>query len=146
MSALVVGLGGHHRGDDGVGLAVAEQVRATAPWLDVVLVRDAADLIDLLGSGRPVILVDAVRTDRHEPGTLLPLSPKELQTQAQRFQQQVEGWAATASAFDSALKELGDFENYVNVLEWDMKKVADSLERHAASHGGPPPVSDGAQS
>jgi len=71
---------------------------------------------------------------------------QELQTQAQRFQQQVEGWAATASAFDSALKELGDFENYVNVLEWDMKKVADSLERHAASHGGPPPVSDGAQS
>ena len=71
---------------------------------------------------------------------------QELQTQAQRFQRQVEGWAATASAFDNALKELGDFENYVNVLEWDMKKVADSLERHAAAHGLPPPVSDGAQS
>ena len=56
-----------------------------------------------------------------------------LQGQAQRFQKQVEGWAAATSAFDDALKELGDFENYVNVLEWDMKRVADSLERLAAA-------------
>jgi len=69
---------------------------------------------------------------------------QELQGQAQKFQKTVEGWAAATSAFDDALKELGDFENYVNVLEWDMKKVADSLERLATAQeaGRAPPSAD----
>lgn len=53
-----------------------------------------------------------------------------LEAQAARFQGAVEGWVALAGTFDGALKGLGDFDHYVGVLEWEMQKVADALERH----------------
>ena len=40
--------------------------------------------------------------------------------------------------FDKALKEVGDFENWVKVMEWDMQSVATALEAAAQATAGSP--------
>ena len=52
-----------------------------------------------------------------------------LQVQASKFSKQTSQWMATITTFDNALKELGDFENYVRTLEWEIQTVSDALER-----------------
>ncbi len=64
-----------------------------------------------------------------------------LQAQAAKFSRQTAQWRASITTFQNALKELGDFENYVRTLEWDIQQVADALERVAEQRhagGGPP--------
>ena len=64
MDALVVGLGNEHRGDDGVGPAVARRLRGLrrAGVAVVETSGDAATLIDLWDGRDLVVVVDAVRT------------------------------------------------------------------------------------
>ena len=62
MTALVIGLGQPDRGDDAVGLLVAEEVRRSAPRVDVVTVMSPARLIDTWADREHVVVVDAVRT------------------------------------------------------------------------------------
>ncbi len=61
---VVIGVGNALRGDDGVGLAVAEEVRARAA--DAVAVRvceeEPSRLIDALGDADVALIVDAVST------------------------------------------------------------------------------------
>jgi hydrogenase maturation protease len=68
---LVIGLGNRYRGDDALGLEVAEQVRRAAP--PGVEVREEegepAALIELWVHGRRVFVVDAVATGA-PPGTI----------------------------------------------------------------------------
>jgi hydrogenase maturation protease len=60
---LVVGLGRPDRGDDAVGLAVAQAVAAVAPPHVVVLAyEDPTDLLELWAGFEVVVLVDAVRS------------------------------------------------------------------------------------
>ena len=40
---------------------------------------------------------------------------------------------ASITTFENALKELGDFENYVRALEWEIQTVSDALERAATA-------------
>jgi len=59
----VVGIGTADRGDDGVGLLVAEGVRELAPpELAVVAVGNPLDLLDVFDGYPAVVVVDAVRT------------------------------------------------------------------------------------
>lgn len=67
---LVVCLGNEHRGDDAVGLLVADQLKEE-PAIDVVAHRgDGLALIELWCDRQRVILVDAITIDR-APGSLL---------------------------------------------------------------------------
>lgn len=59
------------------------------------------------------------------------------QVQAQQFAKQTSRWINMVNDFDKALKEVGDFENWVKVMEWDMQSVATALE--AAAQAGPSP-------
>ena len=62
MRARVIGLGQAAAGDDGVGLAVLDALRARGVPADVELVQAAEDvaLVSLLETCTPVVLVDAV--------------------------------------------------------------------------------------
>ena len=72
------------------------------------------------------------------------------QVQAQQFAKQTTRWINMVNDFDKALKarlarralrhtrsrpaqEVGDFENWVKVMEWDMQAVATALEAAAAA-------------
>jgi hydrogenase maturation protease len=68
---VVIGVGNALRGDDAAGLAVAEEIRASAP--DDVAVRvceeEPSRLIDAFGDAEVAFLVDAVSTGA-PPGTV----------------------------------------------------------------------------
>ena len=58
---------------------------------------------------------------------------RELQAEAVRFSQQTEKWMHSVQTFDNAVKEIGDFENWMKTMEWDMQTVATALESVAAN-------------
>ena len=81
-------------------------------------------------------------------------SARELQLQAATFAKQTSRWSAMVGDFDKALKEVGDFENWVKarrhvtsstlaltphlqVMEWDLQAVAASLEVAAQGRASP---------
>lgn len=77
MSApLVLCFGQRYGGDDAVGALVAE--RLSQAGAEVQLVRDPSELVGvLLGTARRISIVDAV-VGAGEPGTVLELTPEEL--------------------------------------------------------------------
>jgi hydrogenase maturation protease len=78
MRARVIGLGQGAAGDDGIGLAVLDALRARGVPADVELVRAAEDvtLVSLLETCAPVVLVDAVLGT--PTGEVLELSPADV--------------------------------------------------------------------
>ncbi len=72
---MIAGMGQPAAGDDGVGLVVAARLRAAG--VDARSVHDAADLIELLGVGEAVVLVDAV-VGAGPVGTVRTLAPAAL--------------------------------------------------------------------
>ena len=61
---------------------------------------------------------------------------RELQAQAGQFAKQTSRWVGLIADFDRALKEVGDFENWVKVMEWDLQAISTSLGVAAAGGGG----------
>jgi uncharacterized protein YukE len=55
------------------------------------------------------------------------------QSEAIRFQKQTGQWVTAVQTFDKALKEIGDFENWVKTMEYDMTTVASALENIATN-------------
>lgn len=88
MKTLVIGLGQRVAGDDGVGLAVLDEVeRRRLPGVELVRARDASELVELLPRYAHVVVVDAVlvspehvgkvsilEADALEPGARSPVS------------------------------------------------------------------------
>ena len=63
MRTAVIGLGNRDRGDDAVGLLVADRLAARRPGCDVLAwERPELDLLEVLGGYDRVVLVDAVRS------------------------------------------------------------------------------------
>jgi hydrogenase maturation protease len=77
-SARVIGVGQAAAGDDGVGLAILERLRADGvpEGVELVWAPEDAALVSLLETPRPVVLTDAVLGE--PPGTVLELAPEEL--------------------------------------------------------------------
>ena len=67
----MIGVGNALRGDDAAGLAVARQVRATAPaWITVLEHSgEPASLLELLRDARAAVVVDAIASGM-APGTV----------------------------------------------------------------------------
>jgi len=76
--ARVIGVGEPAAGDDGVGRAVLERLRADGvpTGVDLVAVGDPTEIVGLLAGANPVIVVDAVLGAR--PGEVLELLPGDL--------------------------------------------------------------------
>ncbi|KAG0304889.1 biogenesis of lysosome- organelles complex 1 subunit 1 [Dissophora globulifera] len=53
---------------------------------------------------------------------------RNLSLQTARYAKQTAQWLALVEQFDSALKELGDVQNWVQVIQKDMEQVTVSLE------------------
>jgi len=75
---LVIGLGNPDRGDDGVGLAVADRVADLVRerglvGVDVQAVAEPSRLLEVWAGVTDVVVVDAVRGGAHPPGTVLVL-------------------------------------------------------------------------
>ena len=77
-TARVIGLGQSAAGDDGIGLAVVDALRARGvpPGVELVRASEDAALVSLLETAAPVVLVDAVLGS--PPGEILDLDPAEL--------------------------------------------------------------------
>jgi hydrogenase maturation protease len=66
----VIGVGNAYRGDDAVGLAVAERVRERAPGLDVLVYeQEPLGVLDAWEGAALALLVDAVSSGS-DPGTV----------------------------------------------------------------------------
>ena len=78
---LVLGLGNDILGDDAVGLLAARQLRASLPAS--VEVRESAgsglDLLDVLEGSDRALLLDAIATGAHPPGTVLEFGAGDFQ-------------------------------------------------------------------
>ena len=85
MRTLILGLGNPIRGDDAVGLQVAEALRRDMPpradiEVDVDYEGGLRLMESLVGYDRAII-IDAICTGSNPPGTILRLGPHDLPTQ-----------------------------------------------------------------
>ncbi|KAK3288489.1 hypothetical protein CYMTET_4040 [Cymbomonas tetramitiformis] len=87
-------------------------------------------LVDTLNSG----VSEAFRTQKQ-----IEQESRKLQAESARFSKQSQQWIQSVSTFDKALKEIGDFENWVKTMEWDMQTVAIALENVATTRRVNPP-------
>lgn len=78
MTVRVIGLGQRVAGDDGVGLAVLDELeRAPPPQVELCRVSDAAELVELVQTGERVVIVDAA-VGAGPPGTVQTLDAAAL--------------------------------------------------------------------
>ncbi len=77
---LILGLGNDLLGDDAVGLVAARKLKSE--FEDVAVVAEASagglEIMELLEGYEKVLILDAIVTGRHEPGTILELSSEEF--------------------------------------------------------------------
>ncbi|MGN1045131.1 MAG: hydrogenase maturation protease [Candidatus Methanomethylophilaceae archaeon] len=77
---LVIGLGSPIMSDDAIGLEVADEIERMG--LDGVETRQepvgGLDIIPLLWGYRNVIIVDAIKTEQYEPGTVMFFDPEDF--------------------------------------------------------------------
>lgn len=80
---VILGLGNSILSDDAIGILVARAARellCDCCWVEIAEnERGGMDVLDEIGPYRRAILVDGIKTGKNPPGTLLMLSPTELQ-------------------------------------------------------------------
>lgn len=55
----------------------------------------------------------------------------------QRFTRQSVQWLTVFHTFDSALKEIGDFENWIKVMEYDLESIGNAIGYLSTAGGNP---------
>ncbi len=85
MRVLVLGLGNPILGDDGLGLRVADLLRSRLAHGSGIEVdeehRGGLRLLERLLGSDAAVIVDAIVTGRHPPGTILRFGPGDMPTQ-----------------------------------------------------------------
>jgi phage shock protein A len=61
---------------------------------------------------------------------------QKLENQTAKLNKQTASWIKMIEDFNESLKELGDLENWAQVIETDMKQVAMTLENVHRKHVG----------
>lgn len=77
MSRLVIGIGNSFRRDDGVGLAVAEEIaRLDLPGVEVLTaIGEPGAILDAWTDAKSVVIIDAALTDNPSPGRIRRWTP-----------------------------------------------------------------------
>ncbi|KAJ7535043.1 hypothetical protein O6H91_12G016100 [Diphasiastrum complanatum] len=57
----------------------------------------------------------------------IELEARALSTTVQRFVKQTNQWLTMFHSLDSTLKEIGDFENWINLMEHDCQNIAKAI-------------------
>lgn len=52
---------------------------------------------------------------------------RSLSATISRFQKQTDQWLAASRALNTAIKEIGDFENWIKVMEYDCKSIGTAI-------------------
>ena len=80
---VILGLGNSILSDDAVGILVARAARellCDCCWVEIAEnERGGMDVLDEIGPYERAVLIDGIKTGKNPPGTLLMLSPTELQ-------------------------------------------------------------------
>jgi hydrogenase maturation protease len=80
MNTLVLGMGNAILTDDGVGIAIARNLKERKPELDVVETSEAGlALLDFVVGYDRLIIVDSVKTGKAEPGELYKMEMGAMQ-------------------------------------------------------------------
>ena len=80
MDTLILGLGNDFCGDDGIGITIAESVKANInDCADVIISNESGlAIIDYLLGYKKAIIVDAIHTGKCQPGTVIELTVDDL--------------------------------------------------------------------
>jgi len=63
----------------------------------------------------------------------IEMEARALGITVQKFVKQTSQWLTVVHTFDAALKEIGDFENWIKTMEYDCEKIAGTLRNVALS-------------
>lgn len=63
----------------------------------------------------------------------IEMEARALGVTIQKFVKQTSHWLNVVHTFDSALKEIGDFENWVKTMEYDCEQIAGTLKNVAVA-------------
>ncbi|BAT81391.1 hypothetical protein LR48_Vigan07g088800 [Vigna angularis] len=77
------------------------------------------------------LLVEAVNGGVHESfinQKRIELEIRALAVTITRFMKQTDQWLATTHALNTALKEIGDFENWMKIMEYDCKNITTAIQ------------------
>lgn len=78
---LILGIGNDILGDDGIGLIAARELKKIFEYSHVDVIETALagfELLDVLQGYEKVLILDAVVTKKHQPGTVLELLPEQF--------------------------------------------------------------------
>jgi hydrogenase maturation protease len=80
MDTLILGLGNDFCGDDGIGIAIAENIKADVnDCADVIISNESGlAIIDYLLGYKKAIIIDAIHTGKYQPGTVIELTVDDL--------------------------------------------------------------------
>jgi len=77
------------------------------------------------------LLVDSVNSGVQESfinEKRIELETRVLSATVQRYIKQTNQWLAVVHGLDSALKEIGDFENWMKIMEFDCESISLALQ------------------
>ncbi|KAI5060711.1 hypothetical protein GOP47_0025131, partial [Adiantum capillus-veneris] len=89
------------------------------------------------------LLVETLNGDVHksfQDEKRIASEAQALAVTVQRFSKQTKQWISMVNEFDMALKEVGDFENWIKIIEYDCESIANAI-RHVSLIAGRPSYS-----
>lgn len=80
MKTVIIGLGNTVLSDDGVGVYVARELKGRFPDGVMIIEAETAglDLMEMLNGHDRAVIVDAIKLDGEDPGTVFRLKPDDL--------------------------------------------------------------------
>lgn len=116
LRKLVIGLGNRYRGDDAVGLLIAEKLMDYYLWGAEVIAwsGEASTLMDLWENADQVIIIDAAASGG-KPGNIYRFNPRESVLPREIFPQRSTHSFSVADAIELA-RELGKLPKQLTVI------------------------------
>ncbi|KAH7290445.1 hypothetical protein KP509_30G048900 [Ceratopteris richardii] len=84
------------------------------------------------------LLVETLNGDVHksfQSEKQIASEAQALGTTVQKFNKQTKLWISMVNEFNEALKEIGDFENWIKIIEYDCEAIANAI-RHVSLISG----------
>ncbi|KAI8848953.1 GCN5-like protein 1-domain-containing protein [Chytridium lagenaria] len=113
-------------------VATSTALRAERDRLRIDATDALADVTDALTETLNIRVAQAFQNQKD-----IEAEAKKLQSSAARYQKQTKQWLSLVNQLNSALKELGDAENWGKAIERDIKEITEVLVRPPSAGGDP---------